>query len=195
MSEKKPRPPLTEAQLENLRKGRELGRAKAQENSIISRKQTSEIRKYKKEEEKANREAEYQKIIDARKARASKPVEEPITEPPPEPKKSHHSQGFQPMVLRQPKDTTKGQKPTPAPPPVPPAPPAPPPVPPALLAPEESSSEEEEEIPVPVPKKPSKSKILQSPIQDMYSKANIEMLRHRLYQQTRQRLKNDMFSY
>ena len=48
MSEKKPRPPLTEAQLENLRKGRELGRAKAQENSIISRKQTSKNRKYKK---------------------------------------------------------------------------------------------------------------------------------------------------
>ena len=165
MSEKKPRPPLTEAQLENLKKGRDMGRAKAQANSAISRKQTSEIRKYKKEEEKANREAEYQNIIDARKARASKPVEEPIPEPTPEPKKSHH------------------KKPTPA---------LPPP-------PEESSSEEEEEIPEPIPKKTSKKPAQPAaqpvPIQDMYSKANIEMLRHWLYQQTRQRLKNDMFSY
>ena len=180
MSEKKPRPPLTEAQLENLKKGRDMGRAKAQANSAISRKQTSEIRKYKKEEEKANREAEYQKIIDARKVReeASKP---PVPEP--EPKQNHHSQGVQPMVLRQPEGTTKGQKPTPA---------LPPP-------PEESSSEEEEEIPEPIPKKTSKKPAQPAaqpvPIQDMYSKANIEMLRHRLYQQTRQRLKNDMFSY
>ena len=160
---------LTEAQLENLKKGRDMGRAKAQANSAISRKQTSEIRKYKKEEEKANREAEYQNIIDARKARASKPVEEHIPEPTPEPKKSHH------------------KKPTPTLPPPPP---------------EESSSEEEEEIPEPIPKKtaqkptPAAQPAAQPvPIQDMYSKANIEMFRHRLYQQTSQRLKNDMFSY
>ena len=59
----------------------------------------------------------------------------------------------------------------------------------------DESSEEEEEIPEPIPRKAEKKKPSLPTEQQMYSKANIEMLRNKLYQQTRQRLKNDMFSY
>lgn len=65
--------------------------------------------------------------------------------------------------------------------------------------------EEEEEYEEPPPKKvitkqplppPEKFVRRQRPTdEELYSKANIEMLRARLYQQTRQRLNNDLFGY
>lgn len=149
---KKPRPPLTEKQLENLRRGREMNpRTKeAQERGRMTQKQNSVIRKYQKEQEKINREKEYNRIMAEKNAKLA---------PPPEPEEKEE------------KPLSKLQKPKPKPKP-------------------ESEEEEEEEV---IIKKP----IAKKPIteEQLYSKANIEMLRNRLYQQTRQRLKNDMFNY
>ena len=145
----------------------------ARKAALEAKRKNKTITDFKKEEKKTTREEEYQKVIEARKA---KEAVAPPEELPEKPKRSHHSRGLQPTVLRQPEGTTKGQKP------------APPPE-------SDESSEEEEEIPEPIPRKAEKKKPSLPTEQQMYSKANIEMLRNRLYQQTRHRLKNDMFSY
>lgn len=148
--EKKPRPPLTEKQKENLRRGREMNTrgAVGRENARIRRVQTGVINKYNKEQEKINREKEYNRIMAEKNAKLA-----------PEEKEE--------------KPLQKLQKSKPKPKPEP-----------------ESESEDEEEV---IIKKP----IAKKPIteEQLYSKANIEMLRNKLYQQTRQRLKNDMFNY
>jgi hypothetical protein len=76
----------------------------------------------------------------------------------------------------------------------------------------ETEEEEEEQLPPPKqfqakpkqppPKQPPPPRQQPPPRQrrqptddELYSKANIELLRDRLYQQTRQRLANDLFSY
>ena len=64
---------------------------------------------------------------------------------------------------------------------------------------EEEEEEEKEKLPPPPPKKAIVRRVRpqrrEETDEELYSKANIEILRQRLYQQTRQRLNNDLFGY
>ena len=144
----------------------------ARKLALEAKRKNKTITDFKKEEKKEAREAEYQKVIDAKR---NKDQKLPPLPQPPEDSSSEEEDKLPKPIPQPPKKPSHKKK-------------LPPPKEPEL------SSEEEEEIPEPIPEKPKKKPIVSSE-QQLYSKANIEMLRNRLYQQTRQRLKNDMFSY
>ena len=151
----------------------------AREKALEAKRQNKEITKYEKEtsrkEKQQRREQTYNAIIELKqkeeetKEQPKKVIKPKIVEPEPEPEEEE---------------------------------------------PDEEESEEEEEI----IKVPPKKVIAKAPItqvtppkqfkkkttipprreatnEELYDNANIEILRHRLYQQTRQRLQNDLFGY
>ena len=152
----------------------------AREKALEAKRQNKEITKYEKEtsrkEKQQRREQTYNAIIELKqkeeetKEQPKKVIKPKIVEPEPEPEEEE---------------------------------------------PDEEESEEEEEI----IKVPPKKVITKAPItqvtppkqfkkkttipaprreatnEELYDNANIEILRHRLYQQTRQRLQNDLFGY
>ena len=151
----------------------------AREKALEAKRQNKEITKYEKEtsrkEKQQRREQTYNAIIELKqkeeetKEQPKKVIKPKIVEPEPEPEEEEPDEG----------------------------------------------EEEEEEI----IKVPSKKVIAKAPItqvtppkqfkkkttipaprreatnEELYDNANIEILRHRLYQQTRQRLQNDLFGY
>lgn len=151
----------------------------AREKALEAKRQNKEITKYEKEtsrkEKQQRREQTYNAIIELKqkeeetKEQPKKVIKPKIVEPEPEPE----------------------EKPD-----------------------EEESEEEEEIIKVPPKKVIAKAPITQvtqpkqfkkkttipaprreATNEELYDNANIEILRHRLYQQTRQRLQNDLFGY
>ena len=152
----------------------------AREKALEAKRQNKEITKYEKEtsrkEKQQRREQTYNAIIELKqkeeetKEQPKKVIKPKIVEPEPEPEEEEPD--------------------------------------------EEESEEEEEIIKVPPKKVIAKAAITQvtppkqfkkkttipaprreATNEELYDNANIEILRHRLYQQTRQRLQNDLFGY
>ena len=146
----------------------------ARKLALEAKRKNKTITDFKKEEKKEAREAEYQKVIDAKRNKDQKLPPLPSVSQPSKDSSSEEEELPKPIPQPPKKSSHKKKLPPPKEP--------------------ELSSEEEEEVPEPILEKPKKKPIVSSE-QQLYSKANIEMLRNRLYQQTRQRLKNDMFSY
>jgi hypothetical protein len=172
MEETKPKRTLSPEALQKL----QLARKKALE----AKRQNKEITKFEKEqikqEKQQKREKAYNTIMEMKqkeeevKEQPKKSVKPKIKEPEPEPEP-------------EPEEETE----------------------------EEPEEEEEEIIKTPpkkiIPKTPitpqkqfKKKTIIPTPRreatnEELYDNANIEILRHRLYQQTRQRLQNDLFGY
>jgi hypothetical protein len=167
----KPKRQLTPEQLEKL--------AKAREKANEARRKNYEIKKFEKEQKK---EEKHKEKIEKEKKR-DEAVEAII-----ELKKEK-------QIKQQPERSSREAKPKAEPEPKP----------------KEESEEEEEEYeppprkiqitkPPPPPKNFKKRVKVIKPEREvseseLYSKANIEMLRNKLYQQTRQRLMNDLFNY
>lgn len=189
METEKPKRQLTPEQLENLKKGREKARL-----SFIQKKEINDVSKQQKLEAKKQREAKqeeaYKAVLELKKGK-EEPKEAPKAKPQPPPQEESEEE-------EAPKPTPKPKaKPTPKPTPQPQ---------------EESENEEEEEEyerpprkmnikqPVPPPKqfirkqRPPPTKREPSDA-ELYENANIELLRKRFYQQTKQRLMNDLFNY
>ena len=153
----------------------------AREKALEAKRQNKEITKYEKEtsrkEKQQRREQTYNAIIELKqkeeetKEQPKKVIKPKIVEPEPEPDEEESEE-------------------------------------------EESEEEEEEIIKVPPKKVIAKAPITQvtppkqfkkkttipaprreATNEELYDNANIEILRHRLYQKTRQRLQNDLFGY
>ena len=173
MEQTKPKRTLSPEALEKLKLARE--------KALEAKRKDKEISKYEKEqkrqEKNKKRDETYQAVVKLTKAKEepeAKAKEEPKEKPKPKPK----------------------AKPEPEPEPEPES---------------ESEEEEEEEEERPPPRKVIHKKPIPPPKtfrrrikveptneltdEDLYSNANIEMLRQRLYEQTRRRLTHELFNY
>ena len=170
MEQTKPKRTLSPEALEKLKLARE--------KALEAKRKDKEISKYEKEqkrqEKNKKRDETYQAVVKLTKAKEEPQKEEPKEKPKEKPK----------------------PKPKPEPEPEPES---------------ESEEEEEEEEERPPPRKVTHKKPIPPPKtfrrrvkvepvneltdEDLYSNANIEMLRQRLYEQTRKRLTHELFNY
>ena len=170
MEQTKPKRTLSPEALEKLKLARE--------KALEAKRKDKEISKYEKEqkrqEKNKKRDETYQAVVKLTKAKEEPQKEEPKEKPKEKPK----------------------PKPEPEPEPEPES---------------ESEEEEEEEEERPPPRKVTHKKPIPPPKtfrrrvkekptneltdEDLYSNANIEMLRQRLYEQTRKRLTHELFNY
>ena len=186
-AEKKPKRQMNEIQLENLRKGREK-RAELTQKS----KEITTYKKQQKQIKNEKRDKDYNALMEMKKKEEAKEeVKEEMRLRSPEAKEEDKLTPLPPK----PKLKQKAKQPPPPPP-------------------EEDPSEEEEEEEEVVEYEPPPRKTIQQPPpppkrfvkkqqpirrepseNELYQNANIEMLRNKFYQQTRQRLMTDLFNY
>ena len=187
----KPKRVMTPEQLEKLAKAREKANEVRMRNIEIKKiqkekerfdKEQAKIEKEAKQEQAYNADIEIKNKMDETKSRAPKPKPEPdarrvsVSAPEPEPDAQRASVSAPEPELETENETEIEEEPEPV-------------------------KKVFHKKPIPNPRHFIRTQRSRIPViqpqqeEELYSNASIEMLRHQFYQQTRQRLHNDLFGY